>query len=161
MWLDRVTLPVCVALTALRVCHRKQRVNCIMMKTKLENCIIALTVKNLSKFIEPEDFSVFITGRNKYLYWARWNQFASSTHVSRRWILILQLMYVGRSSIFFRWRSSTKIAKESHIYSCYMFVHLTILDSVIQTICSKERATNAVKNCWWQSMFLKPDRFFL
>jgi len=39
-----------------------------MMKTKLENCIIALTVKNLSKFIEPEDFSVFITGRNKYLY---------------------------------------------------------------------------------------------
>ena len=31
------------------------------------NCITAVAIKNLSKFIEPEHFSVFITGRNKTL----------------------------------------------------------------------------------------------
>jgi len=37
------------------------------MKATLEDCIIALAVKNVSKFIEPGDLSVFITERNKTL----------------------------------------------------------------------------------------------
>jgi hypothetical protein len=68
------------------------------MKVTLENCIIALAVKNLSKFTEPEHFSVFLTGYNKTLSWARLIQFASSLHISRRWILILPVPVAARWS---------------------------------------------------------------